>query len=168
MKKFAVIIMFLSLIFITSCSNKEVAVIFNAPEYAKITKDQLYQKLGEPKYADEWTNKTSKGDFRLTNHTYFIDNLYLEITTFEDIVVKIHAFPNETNTFKFENNYLDIFKQFGMDVKSNIKPAEQKNNKYLKLLNISDAVEEVEIYHLNKSDKTYNYVYITFDSSYFD
>ncbi|EIA21767.1 hypothetical protein SFB2_312G0, partial [Candidatus Arthromitus sp. SFB-2] len=40
MKKFAVIIMFLSLIFITSCSNKEVAVIFNAPEYAKITKDQ--------------------------------------------------------------------------------------------------------------------------------
>ena len=66
--KFTAILFFLFAFVLIGCSSVEntsttVSVIEDVEQYSRISKEELIRIMGDPTSEEEWTNKTSKGDF---------------------------------------------------------------------------------------------------------
>lgn len=152
-----------SILYPNSDESKEVQVIFNASEYSRISTDELISKMGEPKSVEDWNNETSKGTFQMQIYTYEKDGIYYEFITADNAVVKVHFFGE----WAYDKDKKDMPAMFGVEKSDRTKKTVDNGITY-KLSPVSDKVAEFEVYNINKDEKTFDTVYVTYNLKYFD
>lgn len=140
------IILFIIFVTITSVVSelgKDVDVIDDALQYSYISKEELIQKLGEPKRIDGDIYVYEEKEFTIKNNT----------------VTKYKYLPNEPVKYKIQNT---IFKMFGITPNKNTMKKVVDNNITYKFQDVSDKVWEVEIYGMNEKNKTFDMIFISY------
>lgn len=124
-------------------SGANVDIVFDATKYSYISKGDLIEKLGEPNgiYED----------------IYSYDEM--EFTIKNDIVTKFKYIPNESVTYKSQD---DIFYMFGITPdKKTIKKTVDNNITY-KFQSVTDGIWEFEIHGMNEKENTFDMVFISY------
>lgn len=146
----------------TSAGNQ----VIDASSFSRITVEELTSKMGDASSVEDWNNETSKGTFPMKIYSYDKEGYYLEFITFEDTVVKLRCFADEP--WKYEGKNKDvIFTMFGVVPGEDAKKSADTGVTY-KFSPVSDKVAEFEIYNLDDKAKTFDTVYIGYNTNYFD
>lgn len=153
-----------------NASNNQTQIIFDAEKYSRMTKENLISDLGEPASTEDWTNKTSKGDFEVTTLSYDINSNHCEFIIADDSVVRLSIYSNaywngEGDRFTINGEKEDICKSFNITLGENVKRTTDNNITY-KLSPVNDKVAMFDVQDI--SSNTYGFVKITYNLNYFD
>lgn len=157
----------------TTSNENTIPILEDVTQYGKISSDDLIQKLGEPVAKEEWTNKTSKGDFNVITYSYDINTNHYEFIIAEDLVVRLTMYSN-----KYWNNTGELFsfndfekeqlpQKFGITLSEQAEIKEDNNFTYI-ISPVSDGIEVFDVQDIDAKNKTFGLVKVTFDSNYFD
>lgn len=151
-------------------SNNKTQIIFDAEKYSRMTKENLISDLGEPASTEDWTNKTSRGDFEVTTLSYDINLNHYEFIIADDSVVRLSIYSNaywnsEGDRFAINGGKEDICKSFNITLGENVKRTTDNNITYT-LSPVNDKVAMFDVQDI--SSNTYGFVKITYNLNYFD
>ena len=146
-------------------------VIVDAEQFSLISSSELEQIMGKADSSETWTNKTTTGNFEITTKTYDKDGIHYEFLISDDKVVRLGVYSNdywnrEGERFKYDSK-LGILEQFNIAKGSNAAK-ETDNNVTFKLQNVNDKIDTFDVQDMSISDKTYGFVRITYDRTYFE
>lgn len=161
-------------------SNKEsistdvtgsVSEIVDSSAFSRITSTDLINKLGEPASTEDWTNKTSKGDFPLKTYSYDIDGNHYEFIIAEDNVVRLSIYSGNSwngtgDDFSYTGNKSDILSMFGIVPDSDMKIKADTGYAY-RVSDVNSKVANFDIYDLTDNN-TFTTAKITYNLNYFD
>lgn len=101
----------------TKNTSTTVSVIEDVEQYSRISKEDLIGIMGDPTSEEEWTNKTSKGNFLVTTLSYDKNTFHYEFIIADDAVVRLSIYSEQywnntgdrftfTGKKKISQNYL--------------------------------------------------------------
>lgn len=159
----------------TSTNQKEtnsetVILIEDAEQFSRITTDELKSLMGEPSSEEQWTNKTSKGNFDVLTWEYDKDSNHYEFIFADDSVVRVSIYSesywnNTGNRFSFTGDKSSISKSFNVNPGDNVKKVTDNNFTYT-LSPVNDKVAMFDVQDIDSD--TYGFVKITYNLNYFD
>lgn len=138
-----IFIVFITIASVISELGKDVDVIYDVTEYAYISKDELIQKIGEP--------------LKIDGDVYIYEEK--EFTIKNNIVTKFKYLPNESISYKRQN---DIFRMFGITPNKNTIKKVVDNNSTYKFQNVTNKIWEFEIYGMNEKNKTFDIIFVSY------
>ena len=146
--------------------EQNITMIFDSSKFSRISTETLIEELGEAKRIEDWTNSTSKGEFAMQIYSYDFDDYIAEFILYENTVVKVRLFAN--SKWQIEGSSFDnIFAMFGVTPDENARKTFDNGYTY-KFSSVSNKVARIEFYNYDKKDKSFDTVYITYNSNYFD
>ena len=153
-----------------NATDNETQIIFDAEKYSRMTKETLLSELGEPISVEDWTNKTSKGDFEVTTLSYDINSNHLEFIIADGSVVRLSIYSNaywnnKGDKFIINGEKEDICKSFNISLGENTKVKTDNNKTYI-LSPVNNKVAMFNVQDINSN--TYGLVKITYNLNYFD
>lgn len=145
--------------------------IVDAEKFSLISPTDLNKIMGKANSSETWTNKTASGNYKVTTKTYKKDGIYYEFILADKKVVRTSIYSSGYWTGKGDRfKYSSISKipeQF--NIKSTGKTLVQANNGFTyRLRNVSDKVEDFNVQDIIKNDKTFGFVKVTYDMTYFE
>lgn len=154
-------------------SEKSVDVIFDASSVSRISVEDLISKMGEPIEKEDWINKTTKGNFNVSTYTYDKEGIYYEFIITENSVIRLNVYSNLNwnkagDNFKYkQKNKEDILSLFGIVPNENAKKSVD-NGFTFRISPVSNTVADFNVQGINETDKTFEFVKITYNIKYFD
>lgn len=145
--------------------------IIDAEQFSLISSSELKNIMGKEKSSDNWTNKAATGNYKVTTKTYEKDGIYYEFILADKKVVRTSIYSSGYWTGKGDRfNYSSISKipeQF--NIKSTAKALVQTDNGFTyRLRNVSEKIEDFNVQDITKNDKTFGFVKVTYDMTYFE
>lgn len=168
-----VVVVFMIICYVIAFLNKkEVTVSFieDVNQYSQITAEELISKLGEPTSRENWTNKTSKGDFEVETYSFDKNLNHYEFIVTDNNVVRLKLFSekawnHEGNLFFFKDKK-EIPSLFGVEIS---KDATIENeNRYYKATSVSNAIATFDVKDIRLINNTFASVEVTYNANYFD
>lgn len=152
-------------------ATTDVSEVVDSSEFSRITSSELIDRLGEPVTIEDWTNKTSKGDFLVKTYSYDIDDNHYEFIVAEDSVVRLSIYSGKNwngagEDFSYSGDKSDIFEMFGITPDSDMKVKADTGYAY-RISDVNSKVAAFDIYDLTDSN-TFATVKITYNLNYFD
>ena len=145
--------------------------IVDAEQFSLISADELKKIMGKEKSSEDWTNKTTHGNYKVTTKTYEKDNITYEFILFKNKVVRASIYSsnywNGTGDRFAYSTVSEILNQFGITATKKIS-VEVNNGLTYRVRNISDNVFELNVQDIPKDDKTFGFAKITYDAACFD
>ena len=123
--------------------SKKPNIIIDVNQYSYITKDELIQKLGEP--------------IKIIDEIYTYNEM--EFTIKKDVVVGFKYLPNNSIKYNLQN---DVFAMFGINYDKTKMKNTVANGSTYKFQDVSENIYEVEVYGLNKTEKTFDMIFIKY------
>lgn len=154
-------------------SEKSVDVIFDASSVSRISVEDLISKMGEPIEKEDWINKTTKGNFDVSTYTYDKEGIHYEFIITENSVIRLNVYSNLNwnkagDNFKYkQKNKEDILSLFGIVPNENAKKSAD-NGSTFRISPVSNTVADFNVQGINETDKTFEFVKITYNIKYFD
>ena len=151
----------------TGC-NKEISTpivnaetILDVTQYARMTSDELLDKLGEPLRKDEWTYENSIGETYPATSYFFEDNHFpIEFIAVENEIIKLNVLASQSEVSTMEiNKYSDILPLVGIIPSGNMEKVIE-NSVTARYITINDTVNEV---WATLDSKKVDYVRVTFE-----
>lgn len=151
-------------------TSADVSVIENVEQYSRISREDLVTIMGEPASEEEWTNKTSKGDFLVTTLTYDKNTYHYEFIIADDAVVRLSIYSeqdwnNTGDLFTFSGEKEDITKLFNVTLGDNSKIITDNSFTFI-ISPVNDKIASFNVQDIN--DDTFGLVKITYNLNYFD
>ena len=152
-----------------SIETKKTQTIDDVTQYSNISVKELKELMGEPVLKDNWTNKTSKGNFKFTTFEYDKDTRHYEFIIYKKKVVRVTIYSgdywtNDGNKFQYDGNVNSIFDMF------NVVPdetARKKDTGFAYVLTpVNDKIAKFHIQNIKK--QTFGLVKVTYNLNYFD
>lgn len=174
MKRFYLLVLALICIVLTACSTQtaEPQIIEDVIQYSRISAEELTSIMGEPADTEEWTNKTSKGDFKVTTFFYDKNNNHYEFIVADNSVVRLTIYSSkywtgEGENFKYSGNKQNMCKPFNIELSDNAKLTADTNYAY-RISPVNDKVADFWVQDIDTSSKTFGMAKITYNLNYFD
>lgn len=145
----------------TTNNNEESSVktLIDSSQFSRISISELIEIMEEPDNIEKWNYKSPNGnEYDAITYSYG-DYEFLII---DGSVVRFNFYGKQT--FKTEN---DLFSLFGIKPSENIKKVVD-NNLTLKYHLVSNKIAEFLITNINKENKSFDTVKITYNLNYFD
>lgn len=177
MKKIFIIMSLLISLSMVSCgmqTEKEKEVIVDTTQFSRISSKELIEKLGEPTSSEDWTNKTTKGDYLVTTYEYNTDDIHYEFVLADDTVVRLSLYSSlywnsDGDYFRYKKrDKSDILSLFGIDKTNDYTKVVTNNNTTYKVSPISDTIASFDAQSIDSKDKTIGLVKVTYNTKYFD
>lgn len=174
MKKIFLLVLLVFSVILSACTSQqqEIEIIEDVTKYSRIASSQLLEIMGEPVSVEEWTNKTSKGDFSVTTFSYDKNNNRYEFIVADDSVVRLTIYSNkcwngEGESFKYSGNKQNMSKLFNIELSDNSKIVADTNFAY-RISPVNDKVADFWALDIDTNSKTFGMVKITYNMNYFD
>lgn len=146
----------------TDVSDANDNVIFDVTQFANVTPEQLVSIMGEPEDIDEWNYKSEKGDIPLTSYCYDNDNY--EFIFHEGKISKLELYCNNgKELYPFNaNDKTPVLNALGI-VPGNDCEKYVNNDMVLRYSDVTEDIEDVSIYDIDKTNGTCDTIHITYD-----
>lgn len=154
-------------------ASTNINVIEDVSKFSRISPKELTDLLGDPVDTENWTNKTSKGNFDVTTMSYDLNENHYEFIVADDAVVRLTIYSND-----YWNNQGERFSYEGVEKEqlpelfsitlSNNAKVNTDNNFTYKMSPVSDKVAIFDVQDIDTSTKTFGFVKITYNLNYFD
>ena len=174
MKKIYLLVLVMFTVILSACSSKpeNIDIIEDVVQYSRITTSQLLEIMGEPISREEWTNKTSKGEFNVTTFSYEKNKNRYEYIVADDSVVRLTIYSNkywngEGDAFKYSDNKQNMCKLFNIELSDSSKVVADTNFAY-RISPVNDKVADFWALDIDTNSKTFGMVKITYNMNYFD
>ncbi len=150
--------------------------IFDAPSYSRISKSDLFSRLGKTSDVEKWNNKTAKETFPMTIYSYDDkDSTHYEfiVANDTDTVVRVTMYSAKnwagkgTDIKYTKKSMNEMLALLNITPKDSAKVTADTGVAY-RISPVSDKVGDVWFLELNKDDSTFGMVKITYDLNYFD
>ena len=155
----------------TSESNPtQISIIENVEQFSRISKKELKNIMGKPTTKETWTNKTSKGNFKVATWSYDKNSNHYEFIIADDSVIRLSIYSNnywngKGDRFAIDDTKERICESFGITLGDNVKSLTNNNSTYT----LSPVNEKVAMFDVQDIDSnTYGFVKITYNLNYFD
>lgn len=152
----------------TTDSNREIEVIIDATQFARISVEELTNILGEPQKVEEYKWIKSSNNEKIEGSLYIYENNKFEFLVTDDSVVRLNVYSGEywgyddsVMSFKKKD---DIFNMFGIVPSERLKKVADTNSA-LRYSPVSDKVADVWIEDINKNN--FGVAKITYNLNYF-
>lgn len=151
-------------------TNASIDIIEDVEQFSRISMNELKNIMGEAVSVEDWTNKTSKGDFNVTTLSYDKNSNHYEFIIADDSVVRLTIYSNsywnnEGERFLIANDKKDICKSFNIVLGENVKKVTDNNFSYT-LSPVNDKVAMFDVQDIDSD--TFGLVKITYNLNYFD
>ena len=152
---------------LTGC-NKEVSApvvkaetILDVTQYARMSSDELLEKLGEPLRRDEWIYENPNGETYPATSYFFEDNHFpIEFIAVENEIIKLNVLASQSEVRTMEiNKYSDLLSLVGISPSENIEKV-MENSVTARYISVNDTVNEV---WATLDSKSVDYVRVTFE-----
>ena len=162
MKKFLIGLVLLCLMLsgCTATQNTEATIIEDVVQFSRISVDELKAIMGEPVSAENWTNKTGKGNFSVTTLSYDKNANHYEFIIADNSVVRLTIYSEDYwngtgNRFSYKGAKQNICKAFNVELSENAKKAADTNYAF----KISPVNDKVAVFDIQDMDKeTYGFL----------
>lgn len=154
----------------------KVEAVFDAPNYSRITKADLFAKFGETSDIEEWNNKTAKGTFSMTIYSYDDKNSnHYEFIVANDtdsvVRVTMYSAKNWAGTgtdIKYTKKSMnEMLALLNITPNDSAKVVADTGEAY-RISPVSDNVGDVWFLGMTNDVSTFNMVKITYNLNYFD
>ena len=169
MKKFLICVAFIFVL--SGCSNvtKDTDVVDDVTQYSNISVEQLKEIMGEPVSRDNWTNKTSKGNFKVTTWEYDKDTMQYEFIIADKKVVRATInsgdyWNGDGNRFEYDGHINTVFEMFNVVPDKSARKKDTASAYILRPAN--NIISEFNIQDINNN--TFGMVKVTYNNGYFD
>lgn len=170
MKKFILLSVLALCIVFVGCSSKpaEIPVIEDVTRYSQISREDLYNLEGEPASTEDWTNKTSHGDFAVTTVSYDKNSNHYEFIIADGVVVRLSIYSekywnNSGDTFSYSGNKANIARAFNIDLSATSESADTGST--YTLTSVNDKISNFQVGDI--SGNSYGFVKVTYNPNYF-
>lgn len=154
-----------------SKEEEKISIIEDVNQYSQISTEELINKFGEPASKENWTNKTSKGNFEVETYSYDKDSNHYEFITTNNLIVRLTIYSaqnwtGEGDLFTYKNKK-QIPNAFGVSLSEGAK-VEVDNNSTYKISHVSDSIAVLDIQDMKPINGTFGFVKVTYNADYFD
>lgn len=180
MKRVFLLILFLFCATLSACSTEvaevkvteEVEIIEDVIQYSEISEEKLISIMGEPAEREEWVNKTSKGNFKMTTLSYNRENGYYEFNIANNSVVGLNIYSNmfwkkEGENFRYYGTKQDICNLFNFELSNTAKIVGNTGYAY-RIEDADNKIDDFWILDIDSNSKTFGLVKIKYNSYYFN
>ncbi len=174
MKKLVSLTLVLLCVVLSACTptSTEPQLIEDVVQFSRISANELVSIMGEPTDKEDWTNKTTKGNFKVTTYSYDKNSNHYEFIVADDSVVRLTIYSNsswngEGEPFKISGSKQDICKSFNIVLGENTKKTADTNWAY-RISPVNDKVADFWVQEMDMDTKTFGTAKITYNLNYFD
>ena len=153
-------------------AEEKSAQIENVVQYSRISTSELKALMGEPVSIENWTLSSTRGSFAVETYSYDKNSNHYEFIIAEDTVIRLSIYSNKYwnnsgNPFSYTGDIQNTCKLFGVDINNNTKKTIDNKLTYT-LSPVNDKIAEFDVQNINSSNKTFDFVKITYNLNYFD